>query len=336
MQFIDEVKIYLRSGAGGNGCNSFRREKFVEMGGPDGGDGGRGGSIIIQTNPHINTLLDFRYHQHFKAQNGEGGKGQNRTGTSRDSMVLQVPVGTQVISEEDEHIIYDFTKPEQRYEILKGGKGGLGNVHFKSSVNQAPTRITQGEEGQEMWVWLKLKILSDAGLVGLPNAGKSTFLSRVSAARPKIADYPFTTLRPALGVVRHDDEEFVLADIPGLIEGAHEGHGLGDKFLKHIERCGVLIHLIDGTDEDVAENYRVIRGELEAYSDLLSEKPELVVLNKCDALDEDMIKAKLKALKKISGKDVHIISGHSGAGVSDLLRLVRKEIDEFRNGPPEE
>lgn len=333
MQFIDEAKIYLKSGAGGNGCSSFRREKFIDMGGPDGGDGGRGGSIIIETNSHMNTLLDFRYKQHFKAQNGEGGKGRNRTGASRDPMILQVPLGTQIWSadeDEEPRIIHDLNKDGESYEILKGGKGGLGNAHFKSSINQAPTRITQGGEAQEMWVWLKLKIISDAGLVGLPNAGKSTFLSRVSAARPKIADYPFTTLRPYLGVVRHDEEEFVLADIPGLIEGAHEGHGLGDKFLKHIERCGVLIHLIDGTDQDVADNYRIIRGELEAYSELLAAKREIVVLNKCDALDETAVKSKVKALKKISGQDVYIISGHSGAGVSDLLRLVKREIQEFR------
>ncbi len=330
MQFIDEAKIYLRSGAGGNGCASFRREKFIDMGGPDGGDGGRGASIIIEVNPHINTLLDFRYNQHFKAQNGEGGKGRNRTGASRLPMVLQVPIGTQVLSDEEQHLIHDFTKPDERYEILKGGKGGLGNAHFKSSINQAPTRITTGGEAQEMWVWLKLKVLSDAGLVGLPNAGKSTFLARVTAAKPKIADYPFTTLTPGLGVVRMDEEEFVLADIPGLIEGASEGHGLGDKFLKHIERCGVLIHLIDATDEDAIRNYRIIRGELEAHSELLAGKAEIVALSKCDALDKDVVALKKRELEKAIGKEVHVISAHSGAGVPELLRLTRQAIAEHR------
>lgn len=330
MRFIDEAKIYVKSGDGGNGCVSFRREKFIDMGGPDGGDGGRGGSIIIETDSHINTLTNFRYKREFKAQNGESGKGRNCTGASRLPLVLKVPVGTQVLSEEDEILLHDFTKADETYEIVRGGKGGLGNSHFKSSINQAPRRTTSPELGPEMWVWLKLKLISEAGLVGLPNAGKSTFLSRVTAAKPKIADYPFTTLTPQLGVVRQDDEEFVMADIPGLIEGAHEGHGLGDKFLKHVERCGVLLHLIDGTDEDVVENYRIIRGELEAYSKILTEKLEIVTLNKCDALTEEEIEEKRSALEEASGKKVYTISGHTGAGVPEVLRLLHREIKIFR------
>lgn len=330
MRFIDEARIYIKGGDGGNGCVSFRREKFIDMGGPDGGDGGRGGSIIIETDPHINTLTNFRYKREFKAQNGESGKGRNCTGASRSPLILKVPVGTQILSDEDEILLHDFTKADETYEIIRGGKGGLGNSHFKSSINQAPRRTTSPELGPEMWVWLKLKLISEAGLVGLPNAGKSTFLSRVTAAKPKIADYPFTTLSPQLGVVRQDDEEFVMADIPGLIEGAHEGHGLGVKFLKHVERCGVLLHLIDGTAEDVAENYRVIRGELEAYSEILTEKLEIVALNKCDALSEEETEEKKRVLEEVSGKKVYVISGHSGVGVPEVLRLLHREIKIFR------
>ncbi len=322
MKFIDEAKIYLKSGDGGNGCLSFRREKYVDKGGPDGGNGGSGGSIIIQSDPHINTLLHFRYKQHFKADNGEGGKGSNRTGASRDPLILKVPIGTQVLSDDREHILFDFTEAEQRYEILKGGRGGLGNAHFKSSLNQAPERITRGYKGEEMWIRLELKLLSDAGLVGLPNAGKSTFLSCVSAAKPKIADYPFTTLAPHLGVVRVDDNEFVLADIPGLIEGAHEGHGLGDKFLKHIERCGILLHLIDASAEDVVESYNIIRHELDSFSILIKDKNEIIALNKCDCLTDDEIAKKKNLLENATGKKVYTISGHSGMGVKELLRLI--------------
>ncbi|MES2215409.1 MAG: GTPase ObgE [Pseudomonadota bacterium] len=325
MQFIDEARIFIKSGNGGNGCVSFRREKYVDMGGPNGGDGGRGGSIVIEADSSINTLLHFRYKQVFKAKNGEGGKGSNCTGASREDLVLKVPIGTQVFSE-DEHLMHDFTSDGQSYTILKGGSGGLGNTHFKSSVNQAPRRTTNGEEGQELWVLLKLKIISDAGLVGLPNAGKSTFLSRVTAAKPKIADYPFTTLTPGLGVVRQDEEEFVLADIPGLIEGAHLGQGLGDKFLKHIERAGVILHLIDGTDEDVVSNYLVIRKELESYSEALASTKEIVALNKCDALTEEEIKAKIKALEKATKDKVHSISSHTGDGVKEVLRMLQEEI----------
>jgi GTP-binding protein len=325
MQFIDEAKIFLRSGDGGNGCASFRREKFVDMGGPNGGDGGHGGSIVIEVDPHINTLLHFRYKQHFKALRGENGKGSNCTGASREDLVLKVPIGTQVFSDEG-HMMYDFISANQRYEILKGGKGGLGNTHFKSSINQAPRKTTLGEEGKELWVWLKLKILSDVGLVGLPNAGKSTFLARVTAARPKIADYPFTTLAPSLGVVYHDEEEFVLADIPGLIEGAHSGHGLGDKFLKHIERCGVILHLIDCTSADVVGDYLVVKNELNAYSPLLTSKQEIIALNKCDALAAEDVESKIQALKKATGENVYALSSHSGVGVTEILRILQSKI----------
>lgn len=325
MQFIDEVKIYLRSGNGGNGAVSFRREKYIEHGGPDGGDGGRGGSIIFQTNPHVNTLLNYRYNQHFKAEGGEHGKGSNRTGKSAEDMILEVPLGTQIFSEGG-NLIEDITDPYKNFTILKGGKGGLGNTHFKSSVNQAPMRRTDGVQGEEMWVWLKLKLISDAGLIGLPNAGKSTFLSRTTAAQPKIADYPFTTLSPGLGVASVDDSEFVLADIPGLIEGAHEGHGLGDRFLKHIERCRILVHLVDVFGENIAKDYTIIRKELEEYSPILGEKREIVCLNKCDGIDEDSIKAKVAELKKVTKNRIFIISAHTGAGVVDVLREIQKVI----------
>ncbi len=323
MQFIDEVKIYLKSGDGGNGAVSFRREKYVDMGGPDGGDGGRGGNIIFVSNSHINTLLHFRYRQHFKAQNGEGGKGSNRTGKSADDVVLEVPLGTQLFTESG-NLVHDFTKDEEEFVLLKGGKGGLGNPHFKSSVNQAPQRRTEGVKGEELWVWLKLKLISDAGLIGLPNAGKSTFLARTTSAHPKIADYPFTTLSPGLGVVYQDESEFVLADIPGLIEGAHLGHGLGDKFLKHIERCKILLHLVDGTAEEVGKDYTTIRHELSSYSETLAHKLEIVCLNKCDSLDQEAIASKRAELEAVTDNKIFVISGHSGAGVTDVLRYVLK------------
>lgn len=330
MQFIDEAKIYLKAGNGGHGCVSFRREKYIDRGGPDGGDGGAGGSVIFESNGHINTLLDYRYKRHFKAQNGEQGKGRNRTGKSMPDMILQVPVGTQICSEDGLLVLFDFTEEGQRYEVLTGGKGGLGNTHFKSSVNQAPRRRTEGEEGEEMEVLLQLKLLSDAGLVGLPNAGKSTFLSRTTAAKPKIADYEFTTLKPGLGVVYVDEEEFVLADIPGLIKGAHEGHGLGDKFLKHIERCGVLLHLIDGMTEDVVDSYITIREELESYSPLLKEKKELVCLNKTDSLTKEEVEEKVAALRKATGTTVYAISGYTGDAVEPVLKECLRSIKESR------
>ena len=320
MQFIDETKIFLSSGDGGNGCVSFRREKCVPLGGPDGGDGGRGGSIILIANPHLNTLMHFRFRQHFKAENGEGGKGSNKNGKAAKDLIVEVPIGTQIFDETNSILFFDFTEKDQTYKILKGGKGGLGNTHFKSSINQAPERSTKGELGEELYAWLKLKLLSDAGLVGLPNAGKSTFLSRVTSAKPKIADYPFTTLTPGLGVVSVDDEEFVLADIPGLIEGAHEGYGLGDKFLKHIERCGVIIHLIDITSENIVESYEIIRGELEAYSDLLKDKQEILCLNKADLLDDVEISEKKQKLEKYTKKKIHIISAGSTEGLKSVLK----------------
>jgi len=321
MQFIDEVRIYLKSGDGGNGAVSFRREKYIDMGGPDGGDGGRGGSIIFISNSHINTLLHFRYRQHFKATNGENGKGSNCTGKSSEDTILEVPIGTQILSDTG-NLLHDFTKDGEEFVLLKGGNGGLGNAHFKSSVTQAPRRRTDGIKGEELWVWLKLKLISDAGLIGLPNAGKSTFLSRCSSAKPKIADYPFTTLSPGLGVVYVDDEEFVLADIPGLIEGAHMGHGLGDRFLKHIERCRILIHLVDAMQDDISKDYLTIREELEAYSDLLLHKKEIICLNKCDSLDEKTIKKKLNEIKKVTKNKAFTISSYTGDGLKEVLRYV--------------
>ncbi|RMF08331.1 MAG: GTPase ObgE [Alphaproteobacteria bacterium] len=320
MHFLDQCKIYLRSGAGGDGCLSFRREKYVEFGGPDGGDGGRGGHIIFEAVPGLNTLIDFRYKQHFKAPRGGHGMGKNRTGASARDLVIPVPVGTQILDEHNETVLADFTRAGERLVLLEGGRGGLGNTHFKSSVNRAPRQTTKGEPGREMWVWLRLKLLADAGLVGLPNAGKSTFLARVSRAKPKIGAYPFTTLAPQLGVVQVDGCEFVMADIPGLIEGAHEGAGLGDRFLGHVERCGVLLHLVDGTAEDVAGAYRTVRGELEAYGQGLADKDEIVALNKCDALDQAVQTDKLKALEDASSREVFAISGATGDGVRTVLR----------------
>lgn len=330
MQFIDEAKIYLKSGKGGNGCVSFRREKFVPQGGPDGGDGGRGASIIFISNPHLNTLLHFRFKQHYKAENGKDGMGQMRYGKSAQDMIIEVPVGTQIFDETSSMIIFDFIEAGQEFKILKGGKGGLGNSHFKSSINQAPERSTKGEMGEEMWVWLKLKLLSDAGLVGLPNAGKSSFLSKVTAAKPKIADYPFTTLTPGLGVVQIDEESFVLADIPGLIEGAHEGHGLGDKFLKHIERCGVIIHLIDITSDDIIGDYKTIRHELEEYSEKLGEKEEIICLNKIDLLPKEEIDKIKKSFEKSIKKKVNLISTATTEGVSSVAKQTFQLIKDSR------
>ncbi|AZL15186.1 GTPase ObgE [Rickettsiales endosymbiont of Stachyamoeba lipophora] len=331
MKFLDEVKVYVKSGDGGGGCVSFRREKFVEYGGPDGGNGGKGGDIIIRCVDALNTLIDFRYQQHFKAQTGESGMGRNKSGKSRDPIILQVPVGTEVLDEHADEVLFDFTEVGQELKICKGGDGGLGNANFKSSVNQAPTKSTPGWPGEEKWVWLRLKLISDVGLVGLPNAGKSTLLSRVTAAKPKIADYPFTTLKPQLGVVYIDQSEFVMADIPGLIEGAHLGVGLGDKFLKHIERCKVLIHLIDITQEDVIKPYQTIRDELENYSEVLTEKQEIIVLNKIDTLTQEEIKEKQQILSDYVDNKVLLVSGVSGEGLEQLLRATKKIIDESHN-----
>ena len=319
MKFLDQAKVYIKSGSGGGGAVSFLREKFVEFGGPDGGNGGRGGDVIAECADGLNTLIDFRYQQHFRAGTGVHGMGKNRTGADGEDIVLRVPVGTQIFEEDQETLIADFTEVGQRVVLLKGGNGGFGNAYFKTSSNQAPRRANPGQEGTEKGIWLRLKLIADAGLVGQPNAGKSTFLSAVSAAKPKIADYPFTTLHPNLGVVRIAEREFVLADIPGLIEGASEGVGIGDRFLGHIERCGVLIHLIDGTNEDVAHTYQAVRHELAAYADVLADKPEIVVLNKVDALTPEELKDKLKALKKVSKADIRQVSGVTGQGVEQVL-----------------
>ncbi len=330
MKFLDEAKIYLKSGDGGAGCVSFRREKYIEFGGPDGGNGGRGGDIIFEVCNTLNTLIDFRYQQHFKAQNGNQGAGKNKTGASGNDCVVLVPAGTQVLSEDKESVLADFTSNDQKMVFLKGGDGGFGNAHYKSSTNQAPRKSTPGWPGQEMGVWLRLKLMADAGLVGLPNAGKSTFLSVVSDARPKIADYPFTTLHPNLGVVRRGEYDFVLADIPGLIEGAHDGHGLGDRFLGHVERTAVLLHLVDGTQDDVAASYRTIRNELEEYGHGLGEKPEILALNKADALGVELAEYQANILSEVSGKDVHIISAASGQNVDKVLYNVGGIVREMR------
>ncbi len=330
MQFLDQAKVYVRSGDGGNGCVSFRREKFVEFGGPDGGDGGRGGDVIVECVANLNTLLDYRYQQHFKAKKGGHGKGQNRSGARGADVVLKVPPGTQILDEDNETLIADLTKPGDRIVLARGGNGGFGNTHFKSSTNQAPRHANPGQQGEELYIWLRLKLIADAGIIGLPNAGKSTFLARVSAAKPKIADYPFTTLHPNLGVVRIDNTDVVLADIPGLIEGAHEGAGLGDRFLGHVERCAVLLHLVDATLDAPAEAYAIIRGEVEAYGAGLEDKPEIVALSKADAVPAAEMKKKARALKKAAGVAPLIVSAASGAGVTEVLRALVPEIKTMR------
>lgn len=327
MKFLDEAKIYLRSGNGGAGAVSFRREKFIPMGGPDGGDGGRGGDVVFECVDGLNTLIDFRYAQHFKAKTGDHGQGRQRSGASAPELTIKVPVGTQILEDDKETLIVDMVRPGQRFLIAKGGNGGWGNTHFRSSKNQAPRRANPGEEGIEKWVWLRLKLISDAGLLGLPNAGKSTFLSAVSRAKPKIADYPFTTLAPQLGVVYVDGKEFVLADIPGLIEGASEGAGLGLRFLGHVERAGILLHLIDGTQDDVVAAYETIRGELEAYSEILADKEEIIALNKTDAMIEEDIEEKIALLEEVSGAEVFAISAVSGQGVEDVKRRLWQTIE---------
>jgi len=330
MKFLDQAKVYVKSGDGGNGCVSFRREKYIEFGGPDGGDGGRGGNVEILCTEGLNTLIDYRYQQHFKAKRGDGGAGRNRNGKKGADVVLKVPVGTQIFDEDQETLLADFTEPGQKIVLLHGGNGGFGNAHFKTSTNQAPRHANPGLEGEERWIWLRLKLIADAGLVGLPNAGKSTFLSAVSRAKPKIADYPFTTLHPNLGVVYVDNSEFVVADIPGLIEGASDGHGLGHRFLGHVERCSVLLHLVDGTEDDPAEAYRTIRGELEAYADILVDKPEVVALNKIDALTEEEIEEKKAALEEVVGGKVMLLSGVARSGVEEVLRELFAIIENHR------
>jgi len=326
MHFLDQAKIYLRSGGGGPGAVSFRREKFIEYGGPDGGDGGRGGSIILEAVPGLNTLIDFRYSQHFKAPRGGHGMGKNRTGKSAEDLVIQVPVGTQVLDEEREEVLADFTAPGQRVVLLEGGMGGRGNASYKTATNRAPRQHQPGEAAQEMWVWLRLKLLADAGLVGLPNAGKSTFINQVSNTQAKVGDYAFTTLVPKLGVVHHRDREFVLADIPGLIEGAAEGAGIGDRFLGHIERCRVLIHLVDISGPDPAEAMQIVERELEAYGDVLVDKPRVIALNKVDLADAELAEGFAAELRAAGAGEVFPISGATGQGVGALLDAVLQHL----------
>jgi len=337
MKFLDQAKIYVRSGDGGAGCVSFRREKFIEFGGPDGGDGGRGGDVVAVCMEGLNTLIDFRYQQHFKAKTGMHGMGKNRAGGRGSDAILHVPVGTQIFEEDGETLIADLTEINQRVIICKGGNGGFGNAYFTTSTNRAPRRANPGLSGEERTIILRLKLIADAGLIGLPNAGKSTFLARVTAAKPKIADYPFTTLYPGLGVVRRDDREFILADIPGLIEGAHEGHGLGDRFLGHIERCRVLLHLIDATGEHAGRDYNTVRSELQAYSSDLTKKIEIVALSKIDAVDSDHLKKQRERLNRAltaahadreeKQNPLLLLSAASGEGVTEALRALGKIIE---------
>jgi GTP-binding protein len=334
MKFLDQAKVYIRSGDGGNGSVSFRREKFIEFGGPDGGNGGRGGNVWVEAVDNLNTLIDYRYQQHFKAKTGGHGMGKDRAGANAPDIVVKVPVGTEVLEEDNETVVADLDQTGKRALLARGGNGGFGNAHFKSSTNRAPRRANPGQEGEERWIWLRLKLIADVGLVGLPNAGKSTFLAAVSAARPKIADYPFTTLTPNLGVVRIDGREFVVADIPGLIEGAHEGAGLGDRFLGHVERCSVLLHLVDGTAETPVDNYRTVRAELAAYAHGLVDKPEIVVLTKADALDKKALDAVRQDFRKRIGIRPLIMSAVSGEGVQAALRTLAAEIADIRGLPP--
>lgn len=331
MKFLDLCKVYIRSGSGGGGCISFRREKYIEYGGPNGGDGGRGGDVVAEAVDGLNTLIDFRYQQHFFAKNGDAGKGQARTGADGSGITLKVPVGTEIIDEDQETVIADLTEVGQKVVLAKGGNGGWGNLHFKSATNQAPRRANPGQEGVERTIWLRLKLIADAGLLGLPNAGKSTFLAATSNARPKIADYPFTTLVPNLGVVGVDGAEFVVADIPGLIEGASEGKGLGDLFLGHVERCSVLLHLIDGTSGDPVGDYRTIINEIASYADELANKPRVTVLNKVDALDAEERAFIADEIKSETGIDVMMMSGATGMGTTDVLRALRREIETAKD-----
>ncbi|HUC12176.1 MAG TPA: GTPase ObgE [Stellaceae bacterium] len=332
MQFLDQCKIYLKSGDGGRGAASFRREKFIEFGGPDGGNGGKGGDIVFVAADNLNTLIDYRYRQHFRAADGRPGSGRERSGANADDLVLMVPAGTQIMDEDNREVLADLIRPGERTVLLRGGDGGFGNAHYKSSTNRAPRRADAGWPGKEAWVWLRLKLIADVGLVGMPNAGKSTFLAAVSQARPKIADYPFTTLKPQLGVVRFHDDEFVLADLPGLIEGASEGVGIGTRFLGHVERCAVILHLVDGTQDDVAAAYRAIRRELAAYGHGLAQKPEIVGLNKTDALDAEAVSAKRRQLQRAAGRGATVLplSGATGAGVPELLSRLSAALAEKR------
>jgi GTP-binding protein len=331
MKFLDQAKVYIRSGDGGAGSMSFRREKFIEFGGPDGGDGGRGGDVWVETVDGLNTLIDYRYQQHFKAKTGTHGMGRNRTGAKGADVTLRVPAGTQIYEEDNETLIVDLTTVGQRYRLAAGGNGGFGNQHFKTSTNQAPRRANPGLPGEERSIWLRLKLIADAGLVGLPNAGKSTFLAAVTAAKPKIADYPFTTLHPNLGVARIDAREFVLADIPGLIEGAHEGVGIGDRFLGHVERTRVLLHLVSAREDDPAAAYRIVRGELEAYTHGLAGKPEIVALSQADTVDAAERKEKAAALKKAAGRAPIVLSAATHEGLEEALRGLMEVIEEAQD-----
>ena len=330
MKFLDQQKVFIKSGDGGAGCVGFRREKYIEFGGPDGGDGGRGGDVVAECVANLNTLIDFRYQQHFKAKRGSHGMGKNRSGKSGADQILKVPIGTQIIDENNDQIIADLTESGQKFVLAVGGDGGFGNAHYKSPTNQAPQKAGDGFPGQEKWLWLRLKLIADAGLIGLPNAGKSTFLAAVTRARPKIGDYPFTTLHPNLGVGLVDNEEVVIADIPGLIEGAHEGAGLGDRFLGHVERCGVLLHLVDGTENSPASNYRTVRRELDAYGGGLPEKRELVALNKCDALSNQLIKDMKRSLENETEKPVLVTSSITGTGLNEVLHRLVSEVARHR------
>ena len=324
MKFLDQAKIYIKAGNGGSGSASFRREKFIEFGGPDGGDGGDGGSVIIESDRNLNTLIDFRYAQHFKAQHGKNGSKRNRTGANGENLILNVPVGTQIYEEDNNTLIYDFTKNKERYLVASGGKGGLGNVRFKSSVNRAPKKKTNGKSGEEFWIWLQLKVIADIGIIGKPNAGKSSLLSALTRAKPKIANYPFTTLNPNLGVTYYDRKEVTLADIPGLVEGAHKGVGLGDKFLRHIERCKVLLHLIDLSENNLEKTYKEITKELSSYDKKLSKKKEIIFFNKSDLFDNDEIKKKLENFKKKINAKYEIISVFSSKDIQKTKKLLIK------------
>jgi GTP-binding protein len=335
MKFLDQAKIYIKSGAGGNGCVAFRREKFIEFGGPNGGDGGKGGDVWVECVQNLNTLIDYRYQQHFSAENGTPGMGQNRAGPNGNDCIVKVPPGTQVFAEDGETLLADLTAPGERARLAKGGNGGFGNAHFKSSTNQAPRHANPGQPSEELTIWLRLKLIADAGLVGLPNAGKSTFLAAVSAAKPKIADYPFTTLHPNLGVVRAGDVDFVLADVPGLIEGANDGAGLGDRFLGHIERCRVLLHLVDATSADVATDYKTVRRELKAYGNGIEKKKEIVALSKADALDDATLAERRDALKKAARKTPLVLSAVSGAGMKEALFALARDISRANTAEDE-
>ena len=322
MKFLDQAKIYIKAGNGGSGASSFRREKYIEYGGPDGGDGGNGGSIILESERNLNTLIDFRYQQHFKAESGKPGSKKNKTGASGKDLILKVPVGTQIYEEDNNALIYDFIKNKDRFVVATGGKGGLGNTKFKSSVNRAPRRKTNGSKGEEFWIWLQLKVIADVGIIGIPNAGKSSFLSKCTRARPKIANYPFTTINPNLGVLKINHQEIVLADIPGLIEGSHKGIGLGDKFLRHIERCKALIHLIDISEEDVLENYLKVRSELSKYDKSILKKKEIIIFNKIDLISSEIIDKKIKKFTKKVKKNIETISLATNANLEKVKKVI--------------